>query len=330
MDGEQPRLDSGSGQGIPAGLLLAVVISTILSRLPVGDFLFPIPLLMACYGLRRRGITAGVFGLTLILSVGLTALACRDSEGFHTGQFVMIVLIPLAVGTGAALWSMTQGAGLRGYTRFALCALPTTVLSAASVVWLGSDGPAVQTLKAEVSVPLDYLLGGYYSLSGAEILDVFVQACLCSLVPMMVGALGVCIVSASSMARRGDGQWQDMFCRLRIPTDFVWVLLGSFIGAIAGSFAGIPAPVELVLVNLAVLSCVVYAGQGYLILVYRIRRRNPYYASHRLLKWLLLLTLIPLTSPVMIAGLPLLGVLETWIVLRKPNKEDSYEDHFES
>jgi uncharacterized protein YybS (DUF2232 family) len=108
------------------------------------------------------------------------------------------------------------------------------------------------------------------------------------------------------------------------------VFLIAFVAAIIATVLHLPEIVNVVLWNLALVTALVYGIQGFAILVFRARKGNPYFMVNRLAGLVAFLALIPGFNLVVIIGLPLLGVLETWIVFRKPNKENSYENHFES
>ena len=80
-------------------------------------------------------------------------------------------------------------------------------------------------------------------------------------------------------------------------------------------------------VAFAICTILVYFLQGFAIVDYRLWRRGGRMTSFRLAGWLLLiLILVQVLNAILVFGLALLGVLENWINLRKP-EEFSDEDH---
>lgn len=314
------------------GSLILVLASLVLSQIPVGNAFFAVPLLLASARTPKVSRILVCHLGVVAFAVAAAAYGCwnRATGAFSSGLFLLSVHMPVVLGVGSAIWSCAGLWGFGARRRFLLSGAFAVLAAAAVVLVLSGGGAAAKDLESGLAFAYGQMFGSLGGLTGEDFFRLFLGLAQLLLVPVSALLLGFTILVAESTWRKADLAWQSRAARWSVPEDFVWVLLASFFAAIAAQALRLPAAVRTPLWNAAALTCVVYASQGFAILAFLLRRRNPFLPAHRLAINLAMLSLVPGLNLVVLAGLPLLGALETWITFRKPNKENSYEDHFES
>ncbi len=327
---EQQRNINGTNSS--RGIVFSIFFSFVLSRIPIGNFLFAIPLIIGTSRIAKLREVILSFVSVLVLTVVISAWEAFDAntDVFSVGMFVFTIFFPVALGTASAIWCMTRFTDLGKKFRFFICGAVASVMAAAFRLVITQENVVSSNLKETLKSGYEVLFANGFGLSSDAFIEMSIWLFKFVLVPMILVLSGFSIVIAESMVHKFDWAWQDSVGKWSIPNDFVWVFLISFFAAIIATVLHLPEIVNVVLWNLALVTALVYGIQGFAILVFRARKGNPYFMVNRLAGLVAFLALIPGFNLVVIIGLPLLGVLETWIVFRKPNKENSYENHFES
>lgn len=326
------------GSGAPAqkvsngSLAVLAVASVILSRIPIGNFFFTIPLVMVCSQLGKASKAFLCYVAVIAVSSAMFAFDAYDrtSGSFSVGLFVFSIFIPVALGFASAVWSCTGYSRLGYKVRYLASGAFAAAASVAVLLLVTFGNKITEDLRQTLTLSYNALFSSSIGLTSDDFLRYSLLLFQYALVPLSLVILGVSIVMGESSVHKNDQEWQDRVGRWSIPNDFVWVLLASFFAAIISGFLDFPKALNVVLWNLALVSCVVYGIQGFAILVFNARKKASLFTVHRMTVYIVIMAVIPGLNIAAFAGLPLLGVLETWIVLRKPNKENSYEDHFES
>lgn len=315
-------------------LSLAVfgIACVVLSRIPIGNVLFVLPLLLVSTKVGKNR-TLVLFSAVIVCIAAWALWDCfdRTSGTVYIGLFIFSAFVPVTLGLSCGIWAFLGYENRLGMKkRFLISALVCSLLSALFLVWLSLGGEGVQEIKDQLGATYTIVFGESYGASAEQFLDIALTAFSYALVPIAVTLLGFILVLSSSMEHKFDQEWQYRVGTWSIPNDFVWVFLLSFFGAILSGVFSLPSVLNVVLWNLALLSAVAYGIQGFAILVFLIRKKINALVAHKFAVMLGFSMVIPGVNMAVLVGLPLLGVLETWIVFRKPNKENSYEDHFES
>ena len=107
---------------------------------------------------------------------------------------------------------------------------------------------------------------------------------------------------------------------MKLPDSYVWVFFASWAVALVSNWVqAIPVWVLVLGWNLALTMTVLYLVVGVSILVAFARRRTAAITAGRIVFTVVLLCFIPIVNAILFIGLPILGVLETWIAFRSEN-----------
>ena len=119
---------------------------------------------------------------------------------------------------------------------------------------------------------------------------------------------------------RFDEDWQYDFANMKLPDQYVWVFFASWVVALVSNWVdAIPVWILVIAWNLALTMTVLYLVVGVSILVAFARRRTAAITAGRIVFMVVLLCLIPVVNVIVLIGLPVLAVLETWIAFRSDN-----------
>lgn len=308
--------------------LFGIVLAIGLSRLPIANFFYTLPLLFVGGMVRNKKEMTLSFAISLIAIVALVYLECLNSGDLQLALFVVSLLIPVGIGLGSLCWYL-----LDQYTykiRFIASSVIVGLVSLAFLLFLGSDNSSFVSFVDEMVVLYSQVLATDLEVNTSIIVQVMTLSLKLMLVPLMVLLMGVIELLSEALMHKSDESWQDKIANIKVLNDFVWVFLVAFFAALGCSWLKAPETLTIVVWNLALISAIVYGIQGYAILLFVIRKKTKNLKASKLVINMFIFMLIPGLNIAVIVGLPLLGVLETWITFRKPNKENSYEDHFES
>ena len=138
--------------------------------------------------------------------------------------------------------------------------------------------------------------------------------------PMGLVMLALPVVIADVNVNRFNEDWQYDFANMKLPDQYVWVFFGSWATALVCNLVkSIPMWAMAVCWNMALAMTVLYMVVGVSILVAFARRRTAAITAGRIVFTVVLLCFIPFVNAVVMIGLPILGVLETWIAFRSEN-----------
>ncbi len=150
---------------------------------------------------------------------------------------------------------------------------------------------------------------------------------LALIVPFVMVWVGFLIFVAILAARKNDPDLTKRVALWRLPQKFIWIFLGSLALVLWDRIQGIPIGALVLGLNILMGSVVLYMMQGFSILVFLIARRFPGVRVSGLFIRCIVFSLFPFLSIVVMLGLPLLGISETWIEFRRTSKEFEYENH---
>lgn len=300
-------------------------VSFVLSRFMLGNFLFTIPLMVLAPKISDRKYAlvpvAAVALLTMIVSLFQARGALADPAGrllVGIGLFIPVVLL-----VAAAVWIYLDDR--RTLVRYLASASFGVVASIGLVIWLSSGSETVAKVDAIMLETFSSLFslmdGSSGTLSTRDLEKVYRLSVMVSasvLVPLSMGLVGFASFMAMSYLGRFDENFPQRITRWSVPYETLWVFLGSwtvvlFLMVLKAPFLG-----RALALNVALGSCVLYAVQGMAIVMHFVRRKGLPISGGRLMISLFLIAfLVPGLNVLVVFVLPLLGVLETWIVFRK-------------
>lgn len=300
-------------------------VSFILSRFMLGNFLFTIPLMVLAPKIsdRRHALipVGAVALLTLIVSLFQARGALSDPAGrllLGIGLFIPFVLL-----VASAVWIYLDDQ--RTMVRYLASCAFGVVVSIGLVIWLSSGSEAVAQVDAIMLESFRALFGmldgGSGSFTARDLEKVYRMSVMVSgsvLVPLCMGLVGFASFMAMSYLGRYDEDFSKRVPRWSVPYESLWVFLGSWTVVLLLMVFKAPFLGRALALNVALGSCVLYAVQGMAIIMHFVRRKNLPISGGRLMMSLFLIAfLVPGLNILVVFLLPLLGVLETWIVFRK-------------
>ncbi|MGP1419722.1 MAG: hypothetical protein ACTTJZ_07975 [Sphaerochaetaceae bacterium] len=313
--------DRGGDGGLPrSSVFIALACSVALAWIPLANLLYPVPLIMIAIRLRRNHLVPIAYAASLaaVLLIIASSVWDRASGSFSVGLFMFSAFIPVSLWIGALAWISLGRFAMK--KRFAVSAAFSAASALVFMIWISSNDSWMNDLASQIRLSFETLFpDGAMWLDARRFIEYVFEIAMRSLVPVVVVSLGFSIVVAASMVFKNDMQWQSSAGRWKLNDDFIWVFLVTFFAALISGFLDLPKALNVVLWNLALLSCIAYGIQGYSILLFWIRKRTAVITAHRLAIWLAIGCLLPGVNMAVLAAVPLIGVLETWITMRKPN-----------
>ena len=300
-------------------------VSFILSRLMLGNFLFTIPLMVLAPKIsdRRHALipVAAVTLLTLIVSLFQARGALSDPAGrllLSIGLFIPLVLL-----VASAVWIYLDDQ--RTMVRYLASCAFGVVASVGLVILFSSGSESVAQVDAIMLESFRALFGqldgGSGTLTARDLEKVYRLSVMVSgsvLVPLCMGLVGFASFMAMSYLGRNDESFSKRVPRWSIPYETLWVFLGSWTVVLFLMIFKAPVLGRALALNVALGSCVLYAIQGMAIIMHYVQRKGLPISGGRLMMSLFLIAfLVPGLNVLVVFLLPLLGVLETWIVFRK-------------
>ncbi|MDD4572854.1 MAG: DUF115 domain-containing protein [Sphaerochaeta sp.] len=300
-------------------------VSFVLSRFMLGNFLFTIPLMVLAPKISDRRYALIPVAAVALLTTIISLFQARGALGDPAGRLLLGIglFIPLVLLVASAVWIYLDDQ--RTIVRYLASAAFGVVASIGLVIWLSSGSASVAKVDAIMletfSALFGQLDGNSGTLSARDLEMVYRMSVLVSgsiLVPLTMGLIGFASFMAMSYLGRNDGDFTKRVSNWSIPYDTLWVFLGSWTVVLFMMILKAPYLGRALVMNVALGSCVLYAIQGMAIVMHFVRRKGLPISGGRLMISLFLIAfLVPGLNVLVVFLLPLLGVLETWIVFRK-------------
>ncbi len=298
-------------------LILGAILGIILSRFSVGSILMTVPVLLACRGVSRQDIKAGVFGAMLVAVIVWSLVQARELLGTELWPVILTGLyIPVAMIVGSAIWALTYGHSGSLMRRFFWACIPVFIMGLLMSLYFAIDASQVVRDALADSV-LVYFQSDAIGVDMEPIVKTVVDSLMLFFAPMGVLLLVFPVVVSEVNLNRYDEEWQYDFANMKLPDQYVWGLFGSW--ALALICTWIKAAPDWLLAlswNCAMSMTVLYMVVGVSILVAFARRRTAAITAGRIVFTVVLVCIIPGLNVVAFVGLPILGILETWIHFR--------------
>ena len=299
--------------------VLAVVVSFLLFYFGFGEFIFVFPLLLLASRYKKK-----VSALSILVEAFLVV-----SYSFFTrvdgllGFLLMCfeLFIPLSLLAAGATWLATEKRGIG--TRLSIALLPSLVFFAIIYVFLEQE-PALLGEYLEITEnAFEALLSPFINVGamGEEFWSVFCTTILLIVVSMIIPVVlcFVCVTcfSYERVLHSRESDWEERVARLELDGRAIWIFLALWLLVLLSRFISIPTIAGIALFNVTLSFTVVYAIQGFSVLYYNLCKRRRFKSYTLFLILLAIALLAPGVNIIVVLGLPLVGVLETFFELRK-------------
>ena len=297
-------------------LIFGTAIGIILSRFAIGSILMTVPVLLVCPGIRNTAYKVLSFAAMLAGVLVWTLIQQRTLIGTEYWPFIILSLYtPFSMIIGSAVWTVGGSYSRSSMRKFFWAAIPVFVMGLALAFYFASEKSSLVRYELANGIiamfPTDYLSVDFSSM----VMNV-VNTMALFFAPAVVLGLALPIVIADVNVNRFDEDWQYDFANMKLPDPYVWVFFASWAVALVSNWVeAVPTWILVLGWNVALTMTVLYMVVGVSILVAFARRRTAAITAGRIVLTVVLLCIIP----IMYIGLPLLGVLETWIAFRSDN-----------
>ena len=298
-------------------LIFGVVLGVILSRFSLGSIFMTVPVLLVCPRIRKAQIRVASFASLLLAVVVWSLIESRQILGTEYWPVVLVSLyLPVSSTVGAAVWAIGADYSRSSIRKFFWACIPVFLLGLALSIYFASDASAhVRTALAESM--LYYFPSDYLNVDFSSVLYAVVDLMMLFFAPLGVLLLTFPIVTADVNVNRYNEDWQYDFANMKLPDPYVWVFFASWAASLISYIvSSVPTWILAICWNVALTMSVLYAVVGVSILVAFARRRTAAVTVGRLVILVVLVCFIPFVNLIVILGLVLLGVLETWFRFR--------------
>ena len=301
-------------------LIFGTAIGIILSRFAIGSILMTVPVLLVCPGIRNTAYKVLSFATMLAGVLIWTLIQQRTLIGTEYWPFIILSLYtPVSMIIGSAVWTVGGSYSRSSMRKFFWAAIPVFVMGLALAFYFASEKSSLVRYELANGIiaifPTDYLSVDFSSM----VMNV-VNTMALFFAPAVVLGLSLPIVIADVNVNRFDEDWQYDFANMKLPDPYVWVFFASWAVALVSNWVeAVPTWILVLGWNVALTMTVLYMVVGVSILVAFARRRTAAITAGRIVFTVVLLCIIPVLNVIMYIGLPLLGVLETWIAFRSDN-----------
>ncbi len=309
-------MEQGTDKNILRDLVFATLVGILFSRFSLGSLLMTVPLLLVISRARK---TLYIWLSYIMLFLGAVLWTVIDGKELLSTQYAGMIgvslFMPVCTIVGSAMWTFAGKKSKVGLRKYFLSCIPVICLGLAMALWFSSSmaNPTKDLLKSSVLYMFPEETLGF---SIETFLDTLISFLMLVYVPMGMIATGVPVLVSELLLYRDDEAWQYDFAFMKLPDFFVWGFLGIWILALASNFVQFPVFLTVACWNLALAFGVLYAVQGVSILVALFRRRTAVLSVAKVVALVFFLCMLPGLNIVAFVGLPILGVLETWIKFR--------------
>ena len=297
-----------------------VAASFLLYIIPIGSFLFIFPLLLLSKRYPKRTTdTACVAVLVLVLARMLWLYRSSLSDDLTWAFIVVSLFVPVSLILGACIWVHRKRENV--VLDLLMTTIPSLVMFFAIEVWFVLAPSLANAVYASFESVYSDLVGELFSSLGVTFSTLF------SLLSMMVLSITVASVFLNLVLvlffyEAGSHHFSEDFdnkvATFKVGENFIYCFLLLWVLMLLKAFIAFPVSLTLAINNLALLATVFYAMQGYAIIYFNLRKRGMRFRSTRFFGLvLIIMLLLPGVNILLTFILPLIGVIENWVVLRK-------------
>ena len=299
---------------------VAVVVSFFFFYLGFGEFIFVFPLLLLSTRFKKR-VSALAILVEAFIVVFYTYL--NRAEGELSLLLMLFELyIPLSLLAAGMTWLISEGKRIG--IRLLLALLPSILFFIILYVFLEQEPALLDSFLILAEDVFEALLGPFINLGAMDgTLVSFIIETILLVIASLIIPLVLCFVCATcfsfeSVLHSRESDWEDRVARLELDGRAIWIFLALWVLVLLFRFISVPTIAVVALFNVTLSYTILYAVQGFSVLYYNMRKKGRKLKSYTLFLILLAIALfIPGINFIIVLGLPLIGVLETFIELRR-------------
>ena len=301
--------------------ILLIALSFFLSIFSFGSLVFTLPLLFLSTRYPRKATDTACVAV-MVLTAGKQLFMSRDLLMNSLTYFFVgnNLFIPFALILGAMVWVNSKG--MEVVKRLLFTMLPAFilfVLFAVIYTIFPQAAMAVKDTYREIFVSLFTQIFQMSSETMSLMFDIVLELMLSIVMPLIFLNIVVVHYYFEAFSHRQDENFEKKVSSFTLPEVFIYFFLGLWTIMLLKRFVDIPGSVNVV-INNAALTCTLFYGiQGFSIILYNLKRKGSLISGIKLMGFLILLMmLLPGINMILIFALIGVGVLNTWIELRKP------------
>ena len=299
---------------------VAVVVSFFFFYLGFGEFIFVFPLLLLSTRFKKR-VSALAILVEAFIVVFYTYL--NRAEGELSLLLMLFELyIPLSLLAAGMTWLISEGKRIG--IRLLLALLPSILFFIILYVFLEQEPALLDSFLILAEDVFEALLGPFINFGAMDgTLVSFIIETILLVIASLIIPLVLCFVCATcfsfeSVLHSRESDWEDRVARLELDGRAIWIFLALWVLVLLFRFISVPTIADVALFNVTLSYTILYAVQGFSVLYYNMRKKGRKLKSYTLFLILLAIALfIPGINFIIVLGLPLIGVLETFIELRR-------------
>lgn len=300
------------------GASVSIVVSVLLSRLTIASLFFNLPILLFVPKIRETAKAVLSVAMVMVLVAALTLFEYRDFlSAENYGILFFALYFQLVSSVVAVIWTALRDFSDSVLRKIVICSYPVAIVGIvfAWVLGLPVSEPSVEGFKQSVIAVLNPEALGI-SINAESFADMFIMVLKLIIVPMGMVFGGLPVLVSELIVKKYDENWQNGFANMKMPDSFIWIFMAAWFAVIFTSVKALPELVVIIAWNVALgLSLHYYLG-GFSIVMARLRRKTPLITAGRVFLPIILLSILPGANAVVLAGLTILGALETWVKLR--------------
>ncbi len=304
-------------------IILTVVLSSLMGISNIFPFFSALPLLLFSIGHRKKD-TLMVFLLYTGVLIIHSLYEMKGSD-YYLFMVLLDLYIPLSLSAAGMIWTRTGGKRIE--RRLVLSSLPALAMVLFAAVVFCTDRAlfeAVYNGYRDAFVPvIDELFARMgKSVDSGMFFLVIITAASSIMLPLVVGAVCVTLFVYSSVLHSKESDWNERVLSIEFSEDFVWLLIVFLAVFLFSRFVSVPAVVFILSMSLLMSTLVIYSVQGFSVVFSWVRCVMPEAKCTALFAFLAAVGLfIPGLNIFVLAGVPLIGVLENFFNLKKRKKK---------
>ena len=299
---------------------VAVVVSFFFFYLGFGEFIFVFPLLLLSTRFKKK-VSALAILVEAFIVVFYTYL--NRAEGELSLLLMLFELyIPLSLLAAGMTWLISEGKRIG--IRLLLALLPSILFFIILYVFLEQEPALLDSFLTLAEDVFEALLSPFINFGAMDgTLVSFIIETILLVIASLIIPLVLCFVCATcfsfeSVLHSRESDWEDRVARLELDGRAIWIFLALWVLVLLFRFISVPTIAVVALFNVTLSYTILYAVQGFSVLYYNMRKKGRKLKSYTLFLILLAIALfIPGINFIIVLGLPLIGVLETFIELRR-------------
>ncbi len=303
--------------------ILMIVFSIVLYNLGISTLLYLAPLLVfsARYG-RNRGSILICISLVICFLLEFVHLHLqKESSSTSLIELCLLLFIPMSLSAAGILWMYAKK--LKLVFRLLVSVLPSVVFASIISLVLVVDRALFASLYstcenafATMVSPILDTFGFSADISWLFLLFLVSMSSLI-LPTTLVAVCANCFIYETVLHSR-ENDWESKVKAIEFSPNMVWFFIFFFVLILLFYFVSAPLALEVIVINIALLFGVLYSIQGFAVLYSWLSRSMERLKSMSLFLVLFIISsVVPGINFIVLFGLPLLGLLESFFDLKK-------------